>query len=137
MEIQVKIEQILQARTFVSSRDNTQRVVHSFVGVTLDEQFPRKICFNVNGDEHFKAMNIAVGNVYSISFNIESREWNGKWYTNINAWRVASINANNSVATSPTAHQQPQAQNSTNGTINSMAASSAVQCQQQSDDLPF
>jgi hypothetical protein len=29
-----------------------------------------------------------VGEMVDVSFNIESREYNGKWFHNINAWKI-------------------------------------------------
>lgn len=51
------------------------------------EQFPKKICFVVWGekvDEYSLKTNDAV----TVSFDLESREFNGKWYTDVKAWKV-------------------------------------------------
>ena len=48
-------------------------------------QYPKKICFSLWG-ERIDSANIKEGELLTVSFDIESREYNGKWYTQINAW---------------------------------------------------
>lgn len=48
-------------------------------------QYPKKVCFSLWG-ERIDSANIKEGELLTISFDIESREYNGKWYTQINAW---------------------------------------------------
>ncbi len=50
-------------------------------------QYTRKICvtfFNKPDD----VAKLREGATYNVSVNIESREFNGKWYTDVRAWRV-------------------------------------------------
>jgi hypothetical protein len=51
------------------------------------DQYPKKICFNLYGDNIDKYP-VAIDDVVTISFNIESKEYNGRWYTQIKAWDV-------------------------------------------------
>ena len=60
---------------------------------TSGEQYPRKVCFNLFNDKIDKYP-LAIDDVVSVSFDIESREFNGKWYTNINAWKVDRVESN-------------------------------------------
>lgn len=53
----------------------------------MPSEFSRKICvtfFNKPTD----ADSLKEGQTYIVSVNIESREFNGKWYTDVRAWRV-------------------------------------------------
>ena len=59
-----------------------------FIVETLD-MYPRKICMNVWGaDKISELKNFAEGETLRFSLNIESREYNGRWYTDVRAWRV-------------------------------------------------
>lgn len=51
------------------------------------DQYPRKVCFNLFGDkiDQFK---FEKGEMVTVHFDIDSREYNGRWYTNIRAWKV-------------------------------------------------
>lgn len=51
------------------------------------EQYPKKVCFNLFGDRIDK-FPLTVGDEITVSFDIESREYNGRWYTSIRAWKV-------------------------------------------------
>lgn len=51
------------------------------------EQFPKKICFNAWGDK-IDQFGIRMGDMVTVSADVESREYQGKWYTEVKAWRV-------------------------------------------------
>ena len=51
------------------------------------EQYPRKVKFDLFGDK-VDQYPLQVGNIVTISVNIESREFNGRWYTDVRAWKV-------------------------------------------------
>jgi len=52
-----------------------------------EEQYPRKVCFNLFNDK-IDQFPLAVNDRVNVSFDIESREYNGRWYTSIRAWKV-------------------------------------------------
>lgn len=49
-------------------------------------QYPKKVCMQLFGDKVNECPN--VGEEVKVSFDAESREWNGKWFTQLNAWKV-------------------------------------------------
>lgn len=51
------------------------------------EQYPKKICFSVMNDR-IDALNLAVGDTATIDFSIESREYQGRWYTSVNLFNA-------------------------------------------------
>jgi hypothetical protein len=51
------------------------------------EQFPKKVCITTWGDK-INLNTFQENEVITASINIESREWNGKWFTDVKAWRV-------------------------------------------------
>lgn len=53
-----------------------------------DDNYPKNICFTILGADKIKEANIRIGDVVSIGVNIESREFNGRWYTSIKAWSI-------------------------------------------------
>lgn len=53
-----------------------------------DDNYPKNICFTILGADKIKEANIKIGDVVSIGVNIESREFNRRWYTSIKAWSV-------------------------------------------------
>ena len=50
-------------------------------------QYPKKVCFSLFGESITK-FPLQVGQDVAVSIDIESREWNSKWYTEVRAWNV-------------------------------------------------
>ena len=107
MEITVTIEKILEPQSF-DKKDGTKMVRNSFVGKN-NGQYPKSVKFDVLKPETFEKMRLAVGFEYIVSFDVESREWNGRWYTSLNAWKATSTNGTQS--SNVGAHPQPQVSN--------------------------
>ena len=58
-----------------------------------DDQYPRRMCFDVFGDDKIKQFNIQVGEELNVSFDIDAREWQGRWFNSIRAWKVERVGA--------------------------------------------
>ena len=50
-------------------------------------QYPKKLCFNLFGDK-IDQFPISIDDDVKVSFDIESKEYNGRWFTSIRAWKV-------------------------------------------------
>ncbi len=95
-------------------------------------QYPRKVCISVWGDK-IDQFSLKEGEYITASINIESREFNGRWYTDVKAWKVDKEG-----------HEGPQA-----GPVSSMPAGMSppsdapmptdepIPPAGQEDDLPF
>ena len=46
------------------------------------------MCFNVFGADKIAQFNIQAGDELTVSFDINAREYNGRWYNDIRAWKV-------------------------------------------------
>ena len=86
MEIVGKIIQVLPEQSGVGRNGNPWKV-QPYVLETLD-QYPRKVHFEVFGEDRIKQNPCAIDQLVTVSFDIESREFNGRWYTSIRAWRI-------------------------------------------------
>ena len=54
-----------------------------------NSRFPRKVCVNFFGTDRVAALEqFPEGTEVTISYDLESREFNGRWYTDVNAWRI-------------------------------------------------
>ena len=60
---------------------------------TLDSQYPRKVKFTVFGDMRVDQLKFVVGSDYRVSVDVESREYMGRWYTDVNAYAATPLNA--------------------------------------------
>jgi len=55
--------------------------------VETDGQYPKKVCISIWGDK-IEECKLVPANRLKIDFDVESREYNGRWYTDVKAWRV-------------------------------------------------
>ena len=86
MEIIGKIIQVLPVQEGVGKNGNPWKV-QAYV-LETQEQYPRKVCFEIFGEDRIKNNPCNIDDLVTVSFDIESREFNGRWYTSIRAWRV-------------------------------------------------
>lgn len=130
MDIQGKVIAVLDEQRFVSKSTGNESVKYGFVIETAGD-YPKKIAFSVWGSQSWSQMGIVVGGLYGVSFDIESREWNGRWFTEAKAWKVVRADG------------QPYQQNKTNVSqpTPSVAApqpqSAKVQTAEDDSELPF
>ena len=134
MELNVKIVKVLEPQSFVSQKNGNTYTTHVFVGETTG-QYPRRIAFRVLSDERFAQMGIVVGGSYNISFDIESREWQGRWFTECQAWRSVRLDGNTTqpAPSQPTTSQQ----NSFAPQTHAPKPSPVPSGDKDADDLPF
>ena len=67
----------------------------------LPGEFNRKLCVGFWGDKAQDAGNLKPGEKVSVSINLESREYNGRWYTEARAWRLTRQAAQPAAAPMP------------------------------------
>lgn len=84
MELTAKLIQVLPLQSGVSKNGEWKK---QDIIVETDGQYPKKICISIWGDKANEAI-LQIGNILNISFDVESREYNGRWYTDVKAWRV-------------------------------------------------
>ena len=101
MELVGKIIQVLPAQEGVGRNGNPWKV-QPYVLETLD-QYPRKVHFEVFGEDRIKQNPCEIDQLVTISFDIESREFNGRWYTSIRAWRIQQGDMTQAAAPAPAA----------------------------------
>lgn len=84
MEFTAKLIQLLPLQTGTGKNGpwKKQEIV-----VETQEKFPKKICVSIWGDKIDEKL-LRPGNALTISFDVESREFNGKWYTDVKAWKI-------------------------------------------------
>ena len=74
-----KITNALPPRRGTSKAGN-EWVSQDFV-IEIDNE--EKICFNVFGEDKIKESGLRVGAIASVTCKVESKEWNGKWFTSV------------------------------------------------------
>lgn len=106
MEITGKIIAVLPKQSGTSQRTGSTWASQEYVIETHD-QYPRKCCFRIFGEDKIANMNIQAGEELTVSFDINAREYNGRWYNDISAWKVDRVQAGATAAPQTTAQQDP------------------------------
>lgn len=88
------------------------------------ETYPKKVHFDFFG-ERADQYPLNVGDNVRLSFDIESREYNGRWFTSIRGWKAESVDAA-PAAPAPAPYQAPGA-----------VPPPPISTQAGEDDLPF
>ncbi|WP_315819285.1 DUF3127 domain-containing protein [Paraflavitalea speifideaquila] len=70
-----------------------------FILETADT-YPKKVCIAVWGDK-IDMSGVTPGAQVTVSFDVESREFNGRWYTDVKAWKVVAGNKSGGGASEP------------------------------------
>ena len=112
-----------------TSKAGNQWSKQEYVLETLDA-YPKKVHFDFFG-ERANQYNFEVGDVINLSFDIESREYNGRWFTSIRGWKGEKTDDATPATSAPAQVQTPEA----------APAAGEPQVpdfgQQSNDDLPF
>ena len=87
MDITGRIIAVLPERSGISQRSGSEWKAGSYV-LETQEQYPKKICFDVFGADRIQQFNIQVGEMMTVSFDIDAHEYNGRWFNSIRAFRV-------------------------------------------------
>lgn len=122
------------------SKQGNQWYKQEFIVETMD-QYPRKVCVQVMGDKIDKfAHLIQVNNVLEIDFDVESREYNGRWFTNLTAYDMRQLGSVVSPSESPfvqSSNMDKQAKDYFDNYPESRTSALNPENNQQDGDLPF
>ena len=132
LELTGRITQILPLEQGVSKAGNAWR--KQVLILETQDQYPRKVAISLLNDNIDK-YTIQVGTVVTAHIEIESREWNGKWYTEVKAWQI-TYPQGQPVATHVATSPQPTAQAYTQP-VATPTAQQAPSQPQAADELPF
>lgn len=134
MELEGKVIAVLAPREGTSRAGNAWKA-QEYVIETV-EQYPKKMVFELFGADRI-AQNEAllkVGNSVKVSFDIDAREWNGRWFNSIRAWKIEGADA--AAASQQPGMQMPPADAFPPAPEPNPAAA-APAAEVSADDLPF
>ncbi len=107
LEIEGRIVRKLGVQQGTSARGAWAK--QEFIVECQDGNYPTQVCFNVWGEDKVKDLErFRDGDNVKIAFRPSSREYNGKWYTDLRAWRIEPTGAAAPYAASPATPSAPQ-----------------------------
>lgn len=124
MQLTAKLIQVMPIQTGMGKNGEWRK---QNIILETDGMYPKKVCVTLWGDKINESV-LQIGNMLDVQFDIESREYNGNWYTDLRAWKVEPMAAGGQ--TPPPAYgAQPQPMQA--------AAPVDFTSGDDADDLPF
>jgi len=93
-----RLVQILSAQEGQSTRGAWKK--QDFI-IETSEQYPKKVCICCWNEKTDELSKFQLNDNLRVSVNIESREYNSKWYTYIKAWRIEQLNTESTTNSNP------------------------------------
>ena len=87
MDLTGKVIAIMEARGGVSQRTGNPWMTQEYV-IEVPGTYPRKMVFNIFGEDRIKQFNIQAGEEITVQFDIDAREYNGRWFNDIRAFNI-------------------------------------------------
>ena len=134
LELEGTLRQKLGVQSGTSARGPWAK--QEFIVEFPDGNFTSQACFTAWGQDKVAELDkYQVGDRVKVSFNLKSREFNGRWYTDLQIWRIAPAGEAQPAAAAPAyapAAPQAPAPMAPAPTLDDMPADSGPE-----DDLPF
>ena len=132
METTGKVIAIMEARGGVSARTGNSWMTQEYV-LEVPGTYPKRCVFNLFGEDRIKQFNIQQGEDLTIQFDIDAREYQGRWFNDIRAYNVIRGQVPQPVAAAPTAAPFPPAGAATAP----FPPAQEPAAENSADDLPF
>ena len=146
MEITGKIIAVLPANSGTSARTGNPWMSQTYV-IETQGQYPKKLAFDVFGEERIKQFNIQQGEELTVRFDIDAHEYNNRWFNQIRAFNVEKSGLQTQIvdvviphgATQAPQQHVPQQQNMFNAGVQNATPYQPTQQPQaeEPDNLPF
>lgn len=129
LKIAGKITQVLPLQEGLSQTGNAWKK-QEFILEYISGNYPNSVNFSLFGERRIAENPVQVGQEVTVSFDVRSREYNGRWYTNCEAWRVEAGDTTGAAPQQQFAQPAPAQAPAPQPAPSSMLSS-------QADDLPF
>lgn len=107
MEIKGRVVQLLPMQSGTGKKGQWKK--QEFI-LETQAQFPKKVCMSLWGDK-VDQFSVAEGDEVTAMIDIESREYNGRWYTDVRAWKIEKGSGPAGTAPPPVEEPHPLSDN--------------------------
>ena len=105
MILEGKVIKCLGIKEGTSQAGREWKLASYLIDTTTNEQYPKQVVVEVFGEDRINELSLLPDEQVKLNVEVESREFNGKWYTSVRAWGRAEESAEQ-----PVQQAQPQAQ---------------------------
>jgi hypothetical protein len=88
LELTGRVRNFLKEQTGSGRNGNW---VKQEVIIETNDQYPKTVCCSAWGDKVDELRRLSPGDEVKLSINIESREYNERWYTDVRIWKIEPI----------------------------------------------
>jgi len=127
MELQGTIIVIGQTETFGAKGFKKRQLV-----IKTDSQYPQSIPVDFTQDKCAVLDAYKIGQFVNVSINVQGSEWQGKYYVNLNAWKITTGEKEKSAGSF-----MPDREVKLNGDMANQFNESQTSYEEEDDDLPF
>ena len=99
--------------------------------------YPKRCVFNLFGEDRIKQFNIQNGEELTIQFDIDAREYQGRWFNDIRAYNVIRGQVQQPVAATPVGAPQSSPFPPADGATSPFPPTQEPSSEGTTDDLPF
>lgn len=131
-EAQGTIKLISDTQTFGSGFSKRE-----FVITTGDSKWPQDIKFEIVKDKCALLDQFSAGQAVSVSFDIRGNEYNGKYYVNLNCWKIQAGSGGGGGNQAPQQQQQQSNNDMPDFSSDSPGGSEPSMDDLRGDDIPF
>jgi hypothetical protein len=93
MEVKGKVVQLLPLQTGTGKKGAWKK--QEFI-LETQSQYPKKVCLSIWGDK-IDQYSLQPGDDITVAVDLESREYNGRWYTEARAWKIDKTGSGSSM----------------------------------------
>lgn len=140
MDLTGKVIAIMEARSGVSARTGNPWMTQEYV-IEVPGTYPRRMVFNIFGEDKIKQFNIQAGEEITVQFDIDAREYNGRWFNDIRAWNIlrgpVAQTVPQATAAAPFPPAQPAAGDAPQAATAPFPPAQEPAAEGAADDLPF
>jgi hypothetical protein len=87
MEFSGRIIVVLPPKSGIGKATGNEWKAQEYV-IESHEQYPKKMCFEVFGGDKIQQFNIQLNEEITVSFDIDARQWQDRWFNSIRVWKV-------------------------------------------------
>jgi hypothetical protein len=83
-----RLVQVLEEVSGVGKTGNSWKKQSFVVELDGSSTYPKKVCLTAWGEKVDTLKRLTIGDRISAAFDVESREYQGRWYTDLKAWKI-------------------------------------------------
>jgi hypothetical protein len=86
MILEGKVIKCIGIKEGTSQSGKSWKLAQYLIDTTTNEQYPRQVAVEVFCEDRINELSLIPDEQVKLNVEVESREWNGKWFTSVRAW---------------------------------------------------